>query len=437
MSGESSNGRFAAGLDRLPGSAETAALRAAALKAFSATGFPTRRNEQWRYTDLAPLSSADLDFAPQPPAEELISRVAAMLDEASFDPAAPRLVFIDGGYCETLSRTGAAAGLSIASLASCGAADVPARAHAALDGHPLATLNAALVSDGAVIAVADGAEAPAALIELIFVAGGQSDLAAHPRVMIDVGRDAELTLVQHVLDLEAASGWFNVVTEIVQAPGSTLTLYRLQDHGKLRFHTALLRAELAEDAKLACGWFDLGGQLVRNDFDIRLEGPGAEADLYGIFLASSGQHTDNHIRMDHIAPRTKSGEAFRGIIGDRGHGVFNGKVVVHRDAQHIDARQSSDNLLLADNAEIDTKPELEIYADDVKCSHGATIGEIDEEQLFYLRARGLDEDEARDLLTFAFANAVLERVELPELRERIADRVAVHLADGEASGEHP
>ena len=141
--------------------------------------------------------------------------------------------------------------------------------------------------------------------------------------------------------------------------------------------------------------------------------------------------------MDHIAPRTRSGEAFRGIIGDRGHGVFNGKVVVHRDAQHIDARQSSDNLLLADNAEIDTKPELEIYADDVKCSHGATIGEIDEEQLFYLRARGLDEDEARDLLTFAFANAVLERVELPELRERIADRVAVHLADGEAAGEHP
>ena len=436
MTGEASNGRFAAGLGRLPGSAKTAALRAAALEAFSATGFPTRRNEQWRYTDLGPISRADLDFAPQPPAEGLIARVAAMLDEAGFDSAAPRLVFIDGGYCETLSQTGDAAGLSIASLASCGATEVPARTHAALEGHPLATLNAALVSDGAVIAVDDGAEAPEP-IELIFVAGGQSDLAAHPRIMIDLGRDAELTLIQHVLDLEAASGWFNVVAEIVQAPGSTLTLYRLQDHGKLRFHTALVRAELAEDAKLACGWFDLGGRLVRNDFDIRLAGSGAEADLYGIFLASSGQHTDNHIRMDHIAPRTRSGEAFRGIIGDRGHGVFNGKVVVHRDAQHIDARQSSDNLLLADNAEIDTKPELEIYADDVKCSHGATIGEIDEDQLFYLRARGLDEDEARNLLTFAFANTVLERVELPALRERIADRVAVHLADSGVAGEQP
>ena len=436
MTGETANGRFAAGLGRLPGSAETAALRAAALEAFSATGFPTRRNEQWRYTDLGPISKADLDFAPQLPAEGLIARVAAMLDEAGFDSAAPRLVFVDGGYCETLSQTGDAAGLSIASLASCGAADVPARAHAALEGHPLATLNSALVSDGAVIAVDDGAEAPAP-IELIFVAGGQSDLAAHPRIMIDLGQGAELTLVQHVLDLEPASGWFNVVTEVVQAPGSALTLYRLQDHGKLRFHTALVRAELAEDAKLACGWFDLGGRLVRNDFDIRLAGSGAEADLYGIFLASSDQHTDNHIRMDHVAPRTISSEAFRGIIGDRGHGVFNGKVVVHRDAQHIDARQSSDNLLLADNAEIDTKPELEIYADDVKCSHGATIGEIDEDQLFYLRARGLEEDEARNLLTFAFANTVLERVELPELRERIADRVAAHLADSGVAGEHP
>lgn len=433
MNTEALSRQFAAELDRLPDSAETAARRAAAFEAFSAAGFPTRRDEQWRYTDLKPISTAELDFAPPPPSAELVSRVAESLDQAGFDEATSRLVFIDGCYCDTLSRTTAAAGISLASLASCSEADLPVHAHAPFDGHPLATLNAAFARDGALIAAEDGARTTAP-IELVFVAGGRSGLAAHPRIVIDLGQGAEVTLIQHLLDLQPGRGWFNAVTEIVQAPGSQLTLYRLQDHGTQQFHTALMRAELAEDAKLNCGYFDLGGRLVRNDFDVRLAGPGAEADLNGLFLASSGQHTDNHIRMDHIAPRTRSAESFRGIIGDRGHGVFNGKVVVHRDAQHIDARQSSDNLLLADNAEIDTKPELEIYADDVKCSHGATIGELDDDQLFYLRARGLADDEARNLLTFAFANTVLKRIALPQLRELVATRVAARLPNGETAG---
>ena len=144
-------------------------------------------------------------------------------------------------------------------------------------------------------------------------------------------------------------------------------------------------------------------------------------------MAGEGQHIDNHIRIDHTAPRTVSRETFRGIIGDRGRGVFNGKVVVHRDAQKIDATQSSDNLLLSDRAEIDTKPELEIYADDVKCSHGATVGQLDEDQLFYLRSRGMDDETARGLLTFAFANDILQRFDVPELRERVIRRVLNHL----------
>ena len=432
MNSEALSRQFAAELDRLAGSADAAARRAAAFEAFSATGFPTRRDEQWRYTDLKPISTAELDFAPASPSTELVSRVSESLEQSGFDTQASRLVFVDGSYCEALSRTTDAAGIRIASLASCSEADLPAHAHEPLDGHPLATLNTAFAREGALIAAEAGARTTAP-IELIFVASGQSGVAAQPRILIDLGQGADVTLIQHLLDLEPARGWFNAVTQIVQAPGSQLTLYRLQDHAEHQFHTALTRAELAEDAKLICGYFDLGGRLVRNDFDIRLSGAGADADLYGLFLASSGQHADNHIRMDHIAPRTRSAEAFRGIIGDRGHGVFNGKVVVHRDAQHIDARQNSDNLLLADNAEIDTKPELEIYADDVKCSHGATIGELDDEQLFYLRARGLADDEARNLLTFAFANTILERIALPELRERIAERVAARLPNDETA----
>ena len=433
---EALNRQFAAQFDRLAGSADATARRIAAFEAFAATGFPTRKSERWRYTDLRPISSAELDFTPEPPGDELISRVAASLEQLDFDAAAPRLVFIDGFHSQALSRNIGAAGLRVESLATIAEADRPACAHAALDGHPLATLNAAFAREGALIAADEGA-APAAPVQLVFAASGQPGLAAQPRVIIDLARGAEVAVVQHLVDIGPASGWFNAVTEISQAPSSKLTLYRLQDHSKVQFHTALMRAELADDAKLTCGYFDLGGRLVRNDLDIKLAGPGAEADLFGIFLASSGQHTDNHIRVDHIAPRTKSSETFRGIIGDAGRGVFNGKVVVHRDAQNIDAQQSSDNLLLSDNAEIDTKPELEIYADDVKCSHGATIGELDEEQLFYLRTRGLADNVARNLLTFAFANTVLERIALPQLRERIAARVAAHLPNGEATDELP
>ena len=154
---------------------------------------------------------------------------------------------------------------------------------------------------------------------------------------------------------------------------------------------------MADDAKIELGYIDLGGKLVRNDVQVNLAKPGAHCDLFGVFMAGEGQHVDNHIRVDHTAPRTISRETFRGIIGDRGRGVFNGKVVVHKDAQQIDATQSSDNLLLSDRGEINTKPELEIYADDVKCSHGATVGQLDEDQLFYMRSRGVDEATARGL----------------------------------------
>jgi Fe-S cluster assembly protein SufD len=175
------------------------------------------------------------------------------------------------------------------------------------------------------------------------------------------------------------------------------------------------------------GLVDLGGRLVRNDVEVKLRERGASLDLYGLLLAGEGQHVDDHTRIDHIAPDTRSTEAFRGVIGRRGRGVFNGKVVVHRGAHGIDAHQTSDNLLLSDQAEIDTKPELEIYADDVKCSHGSTVGELDAEHLFYLRARGIDEADAREMLTTAFAATVLERIVAEDVRASVADKVGARL----------
>jgi Fe-S cluster assembly protein SufD len=189
----------------------------------------------------------------------------------------------------------------------------------------------------------------------------------------------------------------------------------------------LLAAELAADAELRVGYVDLGGRLVRNDIDIVLRERGARVELFGLFVAGAGQHLDNHTTIVHTAPETRSDEAFRGIIGERGRGVFNGKVVVHPGAHGIDARQSNDNLLLSDQAEIDTKPELEIYSDDVKCAHGSTVGELDAEHLFYLRSRGVDEAQAREILTVAFAATVLERIAAPNLRDRITDKVVARL----------
>jgi Fe-S cluster assembly protein SufD len=190
----------------------------------------------------------------------------------------------------------------------------------------------------------------------------------------------------------------------------------------------LVSADLDEAAELAAGYFDLGGRLVRNDIAIALRGAGARTDLFGLFLAGHGQHVDDHTLIRHAAGSTVSSESFRGIIGERGRGVFNGKVVVEPGCQRIDARQSNDNLLLGEHAEIDTKPELEIYANDVKCSHGSTVGELDSEQLFYLRARGLSAAEARRLLTAAFATTIVEQIADADLRDRTLAHVTARLA---------
>ena len=194
-------------------------------------------------------------------------------------------------------------------------------------------------------------------------------------------------------------------------------------------HTSLLSAELATSAELAAGYFDLGGRLVRNDIAIALHGAHARADLFGLLLAGKDQHVDDHTVIRHAAGETVSSESFRGIIGDRGRGVFNGKVVVERGCQRIDARQSNDNLLLGEHAEIDTKPELEIYANDVKCSHGSTVGELDAEQLFYLRARGLSDLEARSLLTTAFAATIVEQIADEDLRASTLAHVTARLGE--------
>ena len=417
----------------LPPAARAQPWRGEAFASFNALGLPTRRDERWRYTDLKPLDNERLSFVPAAPDAELRAHVAAFLETQDIDLEGPRLVFIDGHFDATLSRRAELPGVTISSLADAWDSFVPegstGAAHAR-SRHPLAALNAAFVQQGAVLKLARGVVA-AAPIQCVFVTAGRDQAAVQPRIVIELAEAAAATVVQHFVDApEAAPGWLNVVTEVSQGPGSSLTVYRLQEHGTEQVHTSLLRARLERDARLTAGYVDRGGGLVRNDIDVTLAEPGAEADLFGILLAGGTQHIDNSLCVDHAAPRTTSLESFRAIADDRAHAVFCGKVTVRPGAQRIDARQTSDNLLLSAKAEIDTKPELEIYADDVKCTHGATVGELDEEQMFYLRSRGVSADAARALLTFAFAHITLERIALPALRERAIREIAGRLPEG-------
>jgi Fe-S cluster assembly protein SufD len=399
------------------------ARRQAALQRFKAEGFPTRRQELYKYTDLKPIAEGEFDLVPAVPTAAGTAAVAERIESAALDLGGARLVFVDGHFSDELSHGAGELPLERSALAEhWERTETPA----ADDAHALATLNTAFMHRGTYLRVPEGVKLDAPL-HVVYASSTADGLAPQPRLRIDVGANAELTVVQHFLDAGDPSAWTNVVTEVRQAAGSELILHRLQEHGSAHCHTSLLDVDLGRDARFASSYVDLGGRLVRNDIAVKLAAPGAETNLCGLLLARSGQHIDDHVRVDHAAAHTRSLQNFRGIAGAKGRGVFNGKVVVHPGAQKVDARQRSDNLLLARNAEIDAKPELEIYADDVKCAHGATVGELDAEQLFYLRARGVDADAARALLTFAFANSVLERIALAPLREHYTRRVAACL----------
>jgi len=412
----------------LPGSAASQDIRASALAELGAAGLPTPRREDWRYTDLKPLVDAELDFAPRGPDAAAIEAAERALAERAVSAGGPRLVFVDGHLVPRLGTLASTkSDIEVRDLDAYWLRPDAARgARVSAVAHPLAALNAAYAQSGAWLRIAAGARI-AEPLSIVIVASGAQKLVAQPRLVVEVGRGAELSVIQHILDAADTDAWLNVVTEVALAEGSKLSLYRIQEHGDRHAHTSLLAVDVAARASASLGLFDLGGRLVRNDIDVQLREPGGALDLYGLLLAGEGQHVDDHTRIDHIAPDTRSIEAFRGLIGRRGRGVFNGKVVVHRGARGIDAHQSSDNLLLSDQAEIDTKPELEIYSDDVKCSHGSTVGELDAEHLFYLRSRGIDEPYAREILTTAFAATVLERIAAEEVRASVADKVGVRL----------
>jgi len=280
-----------------------------------------------------------------------------------------------------------------------------------------AALNAACMTDGACIHLAKGVRLDAP-IHLLFIAS-TPDLAMHTRNVVLAEADSSAVIVEHHMALGTPGYFTNTVTDIVLERGARIEHHKLQQESAAAFHIAAINAELGAGSTFASTAFALGAALARVDIGVGLNGEGAECSLDGLYMADGRRHVDHHTRIDHNQPRGTSRELYKGIVGGAGRAVFNGKIIVHRDAQQSDAAQTNRNLLLSEHAEVDTKPQLEIWADDVKCSHAATIGQLDTAQIFYLRSRGMDDAAARALLTYAFAAEMVQRIELPALRERL------------------
>ncbi len=415
---------YAALAERLPG-AEPAwlrALRDGAIERFTQAGFPTPRVEAWKYTNLRPLHKHSFEAALADHGAISVDAVPSILPRGK---SAARLVLVNGRLRPDLSEVdGLPEGASLINLRDALASDAAGiEALLAENDAPMVALNTALMEDGYVLRVARGVvvERP---IEIVFLGGlAERPLAYHPRNLVLLEDNSQAALIEHHVGRGETAYFANTASEIRLGAGARLRHLKVQEESLEGFHLASLRARLARDASYETFGLSIGGRLSRNEIAVRLEGEGAHCRVNGAYIQRGGQHCDNTTVIDHLAPHTSCREVFKGVLDDKARGVFQGRIVVHPDAQHIDGHQLSKALLLADGAEFDAKPELEIYADDVKCSHGATSGEIDHDALFYLRSRGMSETAARNLLIQAFLGEALDELENQELRADLMARI--------------
>jgi len=394
------------------GPAWAAPVRQQGRARFGALGFPTTHDEDWKYTSVDPL--VKLGFAPGGSADDGVDDAMAALGVDG--TAANRLVFVDGRFSPGLSRLARLpGGVIVSSLA---AAMEERREFvtllwaqlAVVNAQSFVALNTALAEDGAFVYVPAGTLVDEPL-HLLFLAGRRDEPTnAHTRALIALGRGSQATVIESYAGVAGEPYWTNGVTEIALDDNAVLDHYKIQMERDNAFHTATQQARLGRGAVLTSHSFALGAALARNDVNARFAGEGGDCTLNGLYVPAGRQHVDNHTRIDHDNPRCTSRELYKGILGGKSRGVFNGKIYVHEHAEKTDARQTNRNLLLSEDAWVDTKPQLEIYNNDVKCSHGSTIGQLDENALFFLRARGLDVRTAVELLTQGFANEITSRL---------------------------
>ena len=409
-------------------------LRASAFERFCALGFPTTKHEDWRFTNVTPI--ARTPFQPAQPNGAL----AEPGPEVLVDPAWPRLVFANGHFDPDASRTrDLPAGVVVAPLAGI-LAERPelleehlARV-ARYDEHPFTAWNTAFLGDGAVVLVADGVTVPTP-IHLLHLArpAPEGPSVAHPRTLVVAGAGSSVTVVERYLGEGDGVYLTNAVSELVVGENATLDHYKIECETESAYHIGATDLHQARDTTARSHTISLGGALVRNNITTVLDGEGAHCSLNGLYQIGGTQHVDNHLRVEHIKPRCDSREFFKGILGGSAHAVFTGRIVVQQEAQKTDAKQTNMNLMLSADARVDSKPQLEIFADDVKCTHGATIGQLVPDAIFYLATRGIDEPAARSILVHAFADEALERIRPAALRAQMERLVAKRLAASRAA----
>ena len=399
------------------------ALRQQALAVVAARGVPTPREEAWKYTDLRPLG--ELALVDAPAAIQIEDTLAPLLESTPH-----RLVFVDGVLSPTLSALDdLPPSVQVRPLREVLAHDPESlRAtltrYAAQDAQVFAALNAGCARDGAVIELAAASRLEAPLLVAFLNSPNPARCFTAPLIVVNADAHSQLTLIELHYGQPGAQNLSAALTDISAGAGSQLAHYRLQIEAAEALHLGHLRLALGEQAQVDSHSFAFGAKLARLDINAELAAPGAAVTLNGLFHAQAGQHIDHQTKIDHAAPHTTSNELYKGLASGDGRGVFRGQVLVRPNAQKIAAKQASHNLLLSPNAEIDTKPELEIYADDVSCAHGATVGQLDESALFYLRSRGIPLAEARALLVFGFTQDVVEQVNFAPLREWLANTLA-------------
>lgn len=399
------------------------ALRGRGFAAFSRLGFPTARrgNEAWKYTNVAPI--ARTPFAV--PSADAAPDADAVRAAIPWSDDWLTLVFVDGRFSPALSNLRETDGVTVSSLPSAmdsngDASDVVRRRLGGLvsvEDDGFAALNTAFVADGAVVSVPPGArlDRPA---HIAFVSTGAGDFAAHPRVLIVAGAESEATVIESYVGLGDNAYLNNGVAEILVEEGARLDHYRLMDESDSAYHVGVARVHQMDGSAFASRAFYRGVGLGRHDL-YALIGDGCETKLDGLYVTAGAQHVDNFINIDHAKPNSTSALYYKGILSGRSRAVFGGTVFVREGAVKTDATQSDKNLLLSPEAEVDSKPALFIWADDVKCGHGATAGNIDAETVFYMRSRGVDLETASRMLIFGFASEIIDAVEIPELRDRL------------------
>ncbi|WP_198417773.1 MULTISPECIES: Fe-S cluster assembly protein SufD [unclassified Cryobacterium] len=403
-----------------------AEARVAALQWVGEHGFPTHKDEDWKYTGLAPILAVPFDAATVASG----SRVTAeMIDEAAVDLGGPRLVFVNGHFSSEFSRvTGVPAGAVVTTLAAVLAAGPdrlePFFAHAPGVRHAFAAFNDALAEDGAFIHLPSGTIVDEPIQLVYFSDTGGVPLISSPRSVIIADSHSRATIVETYAGVDSDVYCTNAVTELLLAEDAHIEHYKVQNEPTSAFHVALLSVRQGRGSRFSSRSIMLGASIARHEVRVQLDGVGAEVSLDGVYLPQGDQLHDNTIFVDHAATDCTSHQLYKGVLDGRAHGVFNGHIMVRHGADGTDANQKNKNLLLSDRAEVDTRPRLEIYTDDVKCTHGAAVGQMDEEALLYLQTRAIPLEAARGLLIYAFVHEMVDRIELDPLRAQLERVVA-------------